>query len=103
MATAVSINISMPRGDMSFIRQLGKRMGWTISQAKRLDALYDPETKSYLNEETMQAIRDVGNQGCVVVSYWNSFGFVQEMRYTDSPPNLQPCRRFDGFLVYIAT
>ena len=59
MATAVSININMPRGDMPFIRQLGKRMGWTISEAKRSDALYDPETKSYLNEETMQAIRDV--------------------------------------------
>ena len=59
MATAVSINISMPRGDMAFIRQLGKRMGWTISEAKRPDALYDPETKSYLNDETMQAIRDV--------------------------------------------
>ena len=34
-------------------------MGWTTSEAKRSDALYDPETKSYLNEETMQAIRDV--------------------------------------------
>ena len=59
MATAVSININMPRGDMAFIRQLGKRMGWTISEAKQSDALYDPETKSYLNDETMQAIRDV--------------------------------------------
>lgn len=49
----------MPRGDMAFIRQLGKRMGWAISEVKRSDALYDPETKSYLNEETMQAIRDV--------------------------------------------
>ena len=59
MATAVSININMPRGDMAFIRQLGKRMGWTITEASQSDALYDPETKSYLNEETMQAIRDV--------------------------------------------
>ena len=49
----------MPRSDMSFIRQLGKRMGWTISEVKQSDALYDPETNSYLNEETMQAIRDV--------------------------------------------
>ena len=49
----------MPRGDMSFIRQLGKRMGWTVSEAKHSDALYDPETKCYLNDETMQAIRDV--------------------------------------------
>ena len=59
MATAVSINISIPRGDMSFIRQLGKRMGWTISEIKQSDNLYDPETNSYLNEETMQAIRDI--------------------------------------------
>ena len=59
MATAVSININMPRGDMAFIKQLGKRMGWAISEVKQTDALYDPETKSYLNEETMQAIRDM--------------------------------------------
>jgi hypothetical protein len=59
MATAVSININMPRGDMAFIRKLGKRMGWTITESNQSDALYDPETKSYLNEETMQAIRDV--------------------------------------------
>ena len=59
MATAVSVNISMPRGDMAFIRQLGKRMGWTVSEIKDSDALYDPETGRYLNEETMQAIRDV--------------------------------------------
>lgn len=34
-------------------------MGWTISEAKQSDSLYDPETNSYLNDETMQAIRDV--------------------------------------------
>ena len=44
---------------MAFIRQLGKRMGWTVSEIKDSDALYDPETGRYLNEETMQAIRDV--------------------------------------------
>ena len=44
---------------MAFIKQLGKRMGWAISEVKQTDALYDPETKSYLNEETMQAIRDM--------------------------------------------
>ena len=49
----------MPRGDMSFIRQLGKRMGWTVSEAKPVDSLYDPETGQFLNEETMQAIRDM--------------------------------------------
>ena len=59
MATAVTVNINMPRGDMSFVRRLGKRMGWTVSEAKSPDALFDPETCMYLNSETMQAIRDV--------------------------------------------
>ena len=59
MATAVSVNISMPRADMAFIKQLCKRMGWTVSEAKATDSLYDPETDAYLNDETMQAIRDV--------------------------------------------
>lgn len=44
---------------MAFVRQLGKRMGWTVSEVKPSDTLYDPESKSYLSEETMQAIRDV--------------------------------------------
>ena len=34
-------------------------MGWTVSEVMPSDALFDPESKSYLNEETMQAIRDV--------------------------------------------
>ena len=46
-------------GNCAFIRQLGKRMGWTVSEAMPSNALYDPESKSFLNEETMQAIRDV--------------------------------------------
>lgn len=49
----------MPRADMAFIKQLGKRMGWTVSEAKPTDNLYDPESGEYLNDETMQAIRDV--------------------------------------------
>lgn len=44
---------------MAFIKQLSKRMGWTVSEAKPTDNLYDPESGSFLNEETMQAIRDV--------------------------------------------
>lgn len=59
MATATSINVQMPRGDMAFFRQLAKRMGWTVSVAVQPDSLYDSETGEYLNEETMQAIRDV--------------------------------------------
>ena len=59
MATATSINIQMPRGDMAFLRQLAKRMGWSVSEVPTNDRLYDPETGEYLNEETMQAIRDV--------------------------------------------
>ena len=49
----------MPRADMAFIKQLGKRMGWTVSEGKPVDNLYDPESGAYLNDETMQAIRDV--------------------------------------------
>lgn len=59
MATATSFNIQMPRGDMVFFRQLAKRMGWSVSEVSTNDRLYDPETGEYLNEETMQAIRDV--------------------------------------------
>ena len=44
---------------MAFIKQLGKRMGWTVSEAKPTDNLYDPESGEFLNDETMQAIRDV--------------------------------------------
>ena len=59
MATPVTISINMPRADMAFIKQLSKRMGWTVSESKPTDNLYDPESGSYLNDETMQAIRDV--------------------------------------------
>ena len=58
IATAISVNINMPRKDMAFVRQLGKRMGWTIPK-RCLRTLYDPESETYFNEETMQAIRDV--------------------------------------------
>ena len=44
---------------MAFIKQLGKRMGWTVSEAKPKDNLYDPESGEFLNDETMQAIHDV--------------------------------------------
>lgn len=59
MATPVTISINMPRADMAFIKQLSKRMGWTMSEMKPTDNLYDPESGSHLNDETMQAIRDV--------------------------------------------
>lgn len=59
MATPITININMPRSDMAFIKHLGKRMGWTVSEAKPTDILYDPESGEYLNDVTMQAIRDV--------------------------------------------
>lgn len=59
MATAVSININMPRNDMAFVRKLARRMGWAVSEVNPPGRLYDPESKAYLNEETMQAIRDV--------------------------------------------
>lgn len=61
MATAISVNISMSKSDVPFVRQLAKRMGWSVVEEKAIktDHLYDPETGAYLNDETMQAIRDV--------------------------------------------
>lgn len=59
MATPVTVSINMPRADMAFIKQLSKRMGWTMSETKSADNLYDPESGTFLNDETMQAIRDV--------------------------------------------
>ena len=61
MPTSVSVNINLPKSDIAFIRKLGRRMKWTISEPKDSDALYDPESGAYLNEETMQAIHDVEN------------------------------------------
>ena len=59
MTSAISVNISLPRNDMSFMRQLAKRMGWSISETEQPARLYDPESDSYLNDETMEAIREV--------------------------------------------
>lgn len=59
MATAVSVNINLPRTDMTFVRQLAKRMGWSVSVEQPTDRLYDPESGKFLNDETMEAIRDV--------------------------------------------
>jgi hypothetical protein len=47
MAIAISVNINMPRKDIAFVRQLGKRMGWTVSEVMPSDTLYDPESKSW--------------------------------------------------------
>lgn len=59
MLNSVNLNISLPRSDMDFMRMLGKRMGWSVKEVLDSEALYDPESGEYLNEETMQAIRDV--------------------------------------------
>jgi len=59
MTASVSLNINMPRADVAFIRKLGKRMGWEVSRGKQKDNLYDPESGAFLNDETMQAIRDM--------------------------------------------
>ena len=60
MNAEITLNLHIPRGDMAFVKKLGKRMGWTFTEVNSTDdALFDPESNSYLNEETMQAIRDV--------------------------------------------
>ena len=55
--TAITINI--PNHEVNFFKKVISRMGWTISYPSTPDALYDPESGEYLNEETMQAIHDV--------------------------------------------
>lgn len=52
-------NVGLPKADLPFMQKLAKRMGWTLTEAKPADALFDPECGCFLNEETMQAIRDV--------------------------------------------
>jgi len=51
----VSINLNLPQKDLPFIRQMSRRLGWDIIE---LNSLWDPETNQFLNEETMQAIRE---------------------------------------------
>ncbi|MBQ9417907.1 MAG: hypothetical protein IJU19_04920 [Bacteroidales bacterium] len=55
----ITCNIGIPKADFPFMQELAKRMGWTLTEAAPADALFDPESGSYLNAETMQAIRDV--------------------------------------------
>lgn len=61
MATE-NITLTIPTDDYGFLEKLAGKMGWlmNIGKTKQVapDALYDPETGRYLNEETMQVIRD---------------------------------------------
>ena len=54
----MTMSVNIPRRDISFLRKLSERMGWLVRESVTSDALYDPESGAYLNEETMQAIRD---------------------------------------------
>ena len=58
MGNVVTMSVNIPRRDISFLRKLSERMGWLVRESVTSDALYDPESGAYLNEETMQAIRD---------------------------------------------
>lgn len=61
MATE-NVTLTIPQDDYSFLKKLADKMGWLFSiqrpEGVAPDALYDPETGCYLNEETMQVIRD---------------------------------------------
>lgn len=61
MATE-NVTLTIPQDDFSFLKKLADKMGWMFRMQRpegvAPDALYDPETGRYLNEETMQAIRD---------------------------------------------
>ncbi len=57
MATK-DITLTIPTDDYGFLEKLADKMGWLMNKHMAPDALYDPETGRYLNEETMQVIRD---------------------------------------------
>lgn len=52
------ITLTIPTDDYGFLEKLADKMGWLMNKHMAPDALYDPETGRYLNEETMQVIRD---------------------------------------------
>ena len=58
-ATSSTIVVKLPRKDMAFLRQLSKRMGWSMTEMPPSDSLFDAETGKYLNAETMRAIREM--------------------------------------------
>ena len=52
--------VSIPSVETKKFKQFIKLMGWTATAAPApaRARLYDPETKEYLNDETMQVIED---------------------------------------------
>ncbi len=58
MGNVVTMSVNIPRRDISFLRKLSERMGWSVHESVPSDALYGPKSGAYLNEETMH-IRDM--------------------------------------------
>ena len=59
MARSVSVNINMPQADFAFIRQLGKRMGWEVTNSTLKPATNQrKEPKIKMTEEEFYAKLD---------------------------------------------
>ena len=57
----VSIRLDIPGSELGFFEKFAKGMGWHYSNLKVDDCLYDAETGMFLNEQTMQSIREIEN------------------------------------------
>ena len=55
----ISVRLDIPDSELGFFEKIAKGMGWNYSNIKANDCLYDSETGMFLNEQTMQSIREI--------------------------------------------
>ncbi|MBQ9312432.1 MAG: hypothetical protein IJ213_05225 [Bacteroidales bacterium] len=58
---SVSVRLDIPSSELSFLKKIAKGMGWKYSNIDVDDRLYDAESGLYLNDETMQTVREIEN------------------------------------------
>lgn len=58
---SVSIRLDIPSSELPFLKKIAKGMGWKYSNIDVDDRLYDAESGLYLNDETMQTVREIEN------------------------------------------
>ena len=56
---SVSVRLDVPRSELRFLKKFAKGMGWKCNDIVAGDSLYDSESGLYLNEETMQTVREI--------------------------------------------
>ena len=59
--SSLSVRLDVPRSELRFLKKFAKGMGWKYNDISVDDRLYDPESGLYLNEDTMQTVRDIEN------------------------------------------